>query len=239
VEQLSFKLGEVEGPLDLILQLISKNKLNIYDIEISSLLDQYLKWMDEMKSHDLEIASEFIEMAARLVRIKTSMLLPKHEEAETMKAELVGQLLEYSACKQAAQYLRERDSINDFYVRKPMPIERDMTYRLKHQPNELFESYSMAFGRGIRKQPPPVNTFRELVQRPIVEVKTRITYLLNRLYRSPRTTLKKLFEGSHERSELVATFLALLELVKDNRVLIGDDGEQITFNNRRKKGGTE
>ena len=96
VEQLSFKIAEVEGPLDLILQLISKHKLNIYDIEITKLLEQYLAYMEEVQSQELEIASEFLEMASRLVYIKSVSLLPKHEELEEqLKRELTGQLIEY------------------------------------------------------------------------------------------------------------------------------------------------
>ena len=96
-EQLSFKVAQVEGPLDLILQLISKHKLNIYDIEIAKLLEQYLDYVEQMQSQQLEIASEFLEMASRLVYIKSVSLLPKHEELEEqLKKELTGQLIEYS-----------------------------------------------------------------------------------------------------------------------------------------------
>ena len=82
MQKLSFKLEIFEGPLDLLLNLISKHKLNIYDIEISSLLDQYLLYLNQCREHDLELAGEFLEMAARLIYIKTSALLPKPEEAE-------------------------------------------------------------------------------------------------------------------------------------------------------------
>ena len=89
VEQLSFKVAQVEGPLDLILQLISKHKLNIYDIEITKLLEQYLAYMEVIQSREMEIASEFLEMASRLVYIKSVSLLPKHEELEEqLKKEL-------------------------------------------------------------------------------------------------------------------------------------------------------
>ena len=93
MEQLSFKLEVFEGPLDLLLHLIAKHKLDIQDIEISSLLEQYLEYIAQMKLADLEVASEFLEMAARLVYIKTVSLLPKHEEAEELKRELTGELL--------------------------------------------------------------------------------------------------------------------------------------------------
>ena len=94
MEKPQFKTGGFEGPLDLLLYLIQKHKLDICDIEISALLEQYLAYIDAMGQDDLEIASEFLEMAARLVYIKTAMLLPRHEEEGVkLKAELQGQLL--------------------------------------------------------------------------------------------------------------------------------------------------
>ena len=104
MEKISYKLESFEGPLDLLLHLISKHKLNIYDIQISELLDQYMTHIKLMKSLDMEVASEFLEMASRLVLIKTAFLLPKHEEAEKLKEELTGQLLEYQECKEVALY---------------------------------------------------------------------------------------------------------------------------------------
>ena len=108
-EQLSFKVAQVEGPLDLILQLISKHKLNIYDIEITKLLEQYMDYIQQVQSQQMEIASEFLEMASRLVYIKSVSLLPKHEELEEqLKQELTGQLIEYTLCRQVAQLLKKR-----------------------------------------------------------------------------------------------------------------------------------
>ena len=95
MEKLSYKLEKFEGPLDLLLTLITKNKLNIFDIQISELCDQYMEQINRMKDLDMDVASEFLEMAARLVYIKTVSLLPKHEEADALKQELTGQLLEY------------------------------------------------------------------------------------------------------------------------------------------------
>ena len=96
---LQYKLEQFEGPLDLLLTLISKNKLNIYDIEIAILVDQYLEQIKAFKESDIDIASDFLEMASRLIYLKTVSLLPKHEEAEQLKDELVGELLEYKVCK--------------------------------------------------------------------------------------------------------------------------------------------
>ena len=102
MEKISYKLDAFEGPLDLLLHLIEKNKLNIYDIMISELLEQYMEHMRLMQEQDLEIAGEFLDMASRLVQIKSAMLLPKHEEGEEMKRELSGQLIEYKKCKLVA-----------------------------------------------------------------------------------------------------------------------------------------
>ena len=92
---ISYHLETFEGPLDLLLQLIAKNKLNIYDIPLVELIDQYLAQIELFKEEQMDIASEFLEMAARLIYIKTVSLLPKHEETEKLKQELTGELLEY------------------------------------------------------------------------------------------------------------------------------------------------
>ena len=105
--QLNFKIDQFEGPLDLLLTLISKHKMNILDIEIVTIINQYLEIIREAQAQDLEIASDFIDMAARLVYLKSVYLLPKDEEGEKLKAELQGQLIEYSQAKLAAENLRK------------------------------------------------------------------------------------------------------------------------------------
>ncbi|MBS4785313.1 MAG: segregation/condensation protein A [Clostridiales bacterium] len=224
MEKLSFKAGEIEGPLDLILTLIAKHKLNIYDIEISKLVEQYVAYIEGMKQADLEVGSEFVEMAARLVYIKTAELLPKHEKTEELKKELTGQLLEYQACRRAAMLLDARSRMGDVFTRFPQPMELDETYRLRHSSLLLADNYLLALGRGRRNLPPPTEVFTPIVAARFVSVGSRIVYILKNLYRSSRTTLSSLFEQRAERSELVATFLALLELVKDKRVRVDDEG---------------
>ena len=99
MEQLSYKIDVFEGPMDLLLHLISKHKLNINDIPIVELVNQYLDYVRQMQEQDFDIAGEFLEMAARLIYIKTVSLLPRHEEAEILKKELTGELIEYQDCK--------------------------------------------------------------------------------------------------------------------------------------------
>ena len=148
MEKLSFRAGEVEGPLDLILTLIARHKLNIYDIEISTLVEQYTEAVRQMEEADLEVGSEFIEMAARLVYIKTVELLPKHEKDEDPRRELTGQLLEYQACRQAAALLAAQSRLDDVFTRPAMPLGVDLTYRLCHPPAVLLLAYRNALGKG-------------------------------------------------------------------------------------------
>ena len=105
MEKLSYKLEVFEGPMDLLLHLITKHKIDIYDIPIVELVDQYTEYVRAMQEENMDIASEFLEMAARLVYMKTVSLLPKHEEIEQLKEELAGELLEYEVCRQIEEFL--------------------------------------------------------------------------------------------------------------------------------------
>ena len=156
MEQLSFRTAEFEGPLDLLLHLIAKHKLDIYDVQISALLEQYMAYIRAAQDADLELASEFLEMASRLVYIKTVSLLPRHEEeSRQLKTELQGQLLEYQVCKQMAAELGERGQRFRRFVRPPEKIEADTAYRLTHPVKLLCDAYRDAVGRGLRRLPPP------------------------------------------------------------------------------------
>lgn len=228
MEVISYKLEMFEGPLDLLLSLISKNKLNIYDINVSELLDQYMEQIETMKENRMEIASEFLEMAARLVYIKTVMLLPKHDEGEQLKKELTGELLEYQVCKDMAAKLSTMTDGFQRFVRGPMKIEADKLYKRAHAPNELIEAYYSAVGRGLRKLPPPVESFTPLVAKKIVSVSSRVVHILRGLRAKSKIKFHSLFDHAESRSELVATFLAVLELVKAKRVHVSGDKDNMT-----------
>ncbi len=113
MDKLQYRLEVYEGPLDMLLALVAKNKIDIYDIPIAELLDQYIEQIELMREADLDIASEFLEMAARLVYIKTASLLPRPEEEEDPRLELTGLLLEYQQCRRAAEKLREQAAFED------------------------------------------------------------------------------------------------------------------------------
>lgn len=224
-ETLSYKLDVFEGPLDLLLNLLAKNKLNIYDIPIAELLEQYMAQIHEMQAADMDVASEFLEMAARLVHIKSVSLLPKKEEEAALKQELTGQLLEYQQCKEAAMRLRERFSL-DGIVRAQADIPADLTYKSHHKPQELLSAYLSMLGK---KKPPepqkPEDTISKLITRRVVSVASQIVFVLRGLWKKRHVSLKELFRGKNDPSERVAAFLAVLELVKDKRLRVDGDGE--------------
>ncbi len=229
MEKLNFKLEVFEGPLDLMLYLISKHKLNIYDISITALLEQYLDYIEQMKMADLEVASEFLAMAAHLVYIKTVSLLPKPEEAEALKKELEGQLLEYQLCKAVAMRLSERFQGNNIFVRHPQKVETDKTYGLVHEKEELLKAYLAAVGKAKRYLPPPKTAFSGIVSKRMVSITSRILFVLNKLYDTGEVPYSEFFQ-SPDRGELVATFLAMLELIKSSRITVSDDNTTVFFN---------
>ena len=236
MESISFKLEVFEGPLDLLLNLITKHKLNICDIEISKLLEQYLLYMDQAHEQDLELSGEFLEMAARLIYIKTAFLLPRPEEAEQLKKELEGALIEYSMCKIAAADLARRYIGGDVFVRRQMKIKADMTYTLVHEPERLAIAYSALSTKAIRNERQKLkveNKINSVVKRPIVSVMTKVVHILRELYSTGEVAMDKLYVGVTDRSARVATFLAVLELTKSGRITISEDNSMIFFKGRK------
>ena len=232
-QAITFKLEDFEGPLDLLLYLVSKNKMNIYDIEIVALIDQYVSMVNGLPVYQMESASEFIEMAARLVQMKSYFLLPKSEEAERMKEELTGMLVEYSACKEVAAQLRSMAEGVYTVVREPAEVELDTEYRLRHDVYLLEEAYNALQGRSRQKQPPRQEQFEPLTTAPFVSVTSRIIHVLRGLMTGRVRRLRQLFVKEGGRSQTVATFLAVLELVRAGRIAIADD-ESLTVRTGRK-----
>ena len=222
--QLSYKLEVFEGPLDLLLSLIGKNKINILDIPIAELFDQYMEQITAMKEASMEVAGEFLVMASRLLYIKTVSLLPKQEEeAEQLKKELAGELMEYQLCRDMAGRLADMADY-DAFSREEMKIEADRTYRLHHEVGVLFEAYLAAASRVREQEPDKTAAFGEIVARPVYSVSTCIVNVLGLLYRETSAPVQKLFRRARSKSEAVATFLAVLELLKAERISLDEDG---------------
>ncbi|MBP0982851.1 MAG: segregation/condensation protein A [Oscillospiraceae bacterium] len=230
MEELSFKLEIFEGPLDLMLSLIQKHKLNIQDIEISVLLDQFMLYLDRMSEADLEITSDFLEMAARLIMIKSAALLPK-EEAEEMKKELQGALIEYALCKTMAGRLRKRYLGDVVFVREPAEIEIDKAYHKTHQPEELMLAYGALNERTRRKASYRPRSIKPIVAKSYVTVFTGIVAVLKSLRRKGTVQMDELYRDQ-PRSRTVATFLAILELSKEGRIFISEDGNSVRLRTR-------
>ena len=227
MDKLEYKLDIFEGPLDLLLYLISKNKLNINDIQLTVLVDQYVEHIRNMQLLDMDIASEFLEMASRLIYLKTVSLLPKHDEAEQIREELTAELMEYEHCRRVAKLLSGMTDEFDTFIKTPERVEYDKTYENIHEKELVLKSYLAAVGRGMRRLPPPANVFSKIVARKIVSVSSKIVFVLKNLRRGGSRKMRNLFDGAQSRSELVATFLAVLELCKANRVRLDGDGDNI------------
>ncbi|MCH5316908.1 MAG: segregation/condensation protein A [Eubacterium sp.] len=218
--QINYKLEVFEGPMDLLLHLINKHKLNINDIPIVELVNQYLDYVRQMEDADFEIAGDFLEMAARLIYIKTVSLLPKHEEAEKLKSELTGELIEYRDCKLMAEKLSKQTDGFNRYVREPQPGWVNYDYERFHESEELLNAYISAAGRAQRRLPPPVDSFKAIVARTFVNVATKINTVMRRLWSGKKVQFLTLFEGSKSKSDIVAVFLAVLELAKTKKISI-------------------
>jgi len=227
--EFQFKTGEFEGPLDLLLFLISKNKMDILKIEISILLDQFLEYLNEMHSRDLEVTSNFLEMAARLVYIKTvSLLPPERAEIQNLKATLQGELLELSIVKNIADKLFSMDSGFLLFTRKPLELNIKSEYNHIHKTKELLRAQRSLIGKIDRKKPPSPEVFTPLVARRKVSVTSRIVAVLKSLYKTGKASLDDIYK-TQDKAELVATFLAILELVKSGRINIDEENMFIYF----------
>ena len=232
LEKISFQTGEVEGPLDLILKLISRHRLNIYDIEINELVNQYISAIEVMDIPQAESASEFLEMASRLVYIKTVSLLPKHEEeSERLKQELQGELIEYQSCKLAAELLSERFEDNIDAVRGApaiLNIPKIQSEAYFGEASILLKAYMAAVGKKLKITNESVQKIAPIVKKHIVSVRSAMLRVLRKFYFKDTMTVSELVSDIDDRPNAVAVFLALLELIKGGRISVYTDGVENT-----------
>lgn len=223
---------DFEGPLDVIFLLLSKNKIEIQDVSITAILEQYLAYLDEMKRLDMQIASEFISMASHLMLIKTKMLLSAAEQAEAeSELDLLRQSLIERRRKEAMEQIRlavsqlePRNEIGRcLFTKEPEPLRRDNTYRYRHDVLDLLRALDTIAERNQRQLPPPTANFRGIVAKEPYPVTRKAGEVLRQLVLRGVERLKRLFRGNKTRSEIVATFLAILELCKTNSVVLEDD----------------
>ncbi len=225
-------MEDFEGPLDVIFLLLSKNKIEIQDVSITAILEQYLAYLEEMKRLDIELASEFITMASHLMLIKTKMLLSTAEavEAETELDLLRQSLIErqrHEAMDQIRMAITVLEPLNEvgrcIFTKAPEPLRRDTTYRYQHEPEDMLRALDEITERNQRRLPPPTVNFKGIVGKEPYPVTKKAKELVRNLVLRGIQRLKNLFKGSRSRSEIVATFLAILELCKTNSVSLEDD----------------
>lgn len=233
MSEITYHLEVFDGPLDLLLHLISKNKLNIYDIPIVEILEQYNEALEKMQERNLAITCEFVAMSAHLLYIKSKMLLPKYddiEDEEDPRAKLVEMLLEYQKIKEVSQTLNSKAEIGlDMYTKQPEIISPDKTYKYAHDRMDLRLAILNMLERAESKVPPKITNFAGIVGREIYSVGKKVAHILKRLLSNQKTTFIDLFENVRSRSEVVATFLAVLELCKTNRISVSDETQDITL----------
>lgn len=217
------KLQLFEGPLDLLLYLVRKDHLNIYDIPIAQVTQQYMEYLELMKILDLNVAGEFLVMAATLIQIKSKMLLPAPEEEQPPqeddpRAELIKQLLEYERFKEIAQELRQKETDQQDIFKRPRAFEKDIPegpLDAQYFESSIFDLIS-AFSRALK------DTSRDLFYSVIKDeftVEEKVHAILHDLLLRPSIGLTELFERSRDKVEMIVTFLAVLELVKMKEVV--------------------
>ncbi|MDD5745844.1 MAG: segregation/condensation protein A [Candidatus Omnitrophica bacterium] len=220
------KLEIFEGPLDLLLYLIKRNHVNIHDIPIAQVTEQYMQYLELMRLLDLNIAGEFLVMAATLIHIKSKMLLPpdetEAEEAEEAdpRAELVRKLLEYKKFKEVAGYLEQRESIQRKIFKRVNPaggIEGEEEVFFETSVFDLIAAFSKAL------KDVPRDVFREIIEDEFT-VEGKIHDLLHLLVEKRQLSLNELFLCSKNKYEIIVTFLGVLELIRQKEVVAAQKG---------------
>ena len=220
---LTFHIQDFDGPLELLLALVQAHKMDLHDIPILELIDQYTRVVSRAQQQEPDAASSFVAMAAQLVEMKSRLLLPRSPEAEQLKQELTGRLIEYDRCRRLAAQLAARAQGVCVYTRPPARADGPALYPLRHSPMLLAGCWQAMAGRA-RPRPVDPEAFEPLVAAPFVSVESRVVYLLRGLTTGRVERLDQLFGPGQEVSAAVATFLAVLELVRAGRVEIAPDG---------------
>lgn len=232
MDAVTYRLDQFEGPLDLLLSLIQKNKVNITDIPISLICDQYVEYIAEAQKLDMEVASEFIVMASELMLIKSRMLLPRDEEdEEDPRATLTDALLRYQQAKEAVAKLTP---LYAYYggrmVKDTDEISVDKTFVADQEVTDLCAAIRriIAYNNALEKA--ATTAFKPMISKPIIPVEIKIVSIIKTLETRGVATLDDLIMNEASLPDLIASFLGVLELVKIRKLLIADMDEESTDN---------
>ncbi len=232
--QLTFKLESFEGPMELLLYLIGKHKLDIKDIAIAALLEQYLDYIEEARALNQEITGAFLAMAAHLIYIKTISLLPRREEAKQLKEELENRLQLYEMFRALSASLAKRDQFGMTFAHPEQRSDEQAQYGCIHDKSVLAECFCDAAGRQWEKRPLKQEAFAPIVSARFVSVESKIIYVLRKLYQNGRVAYRGIYQ-SGSKSANIATFLAVLELIRSGRIALEEDDTVLVFCPRRKR----
>ena len=233
-DEIIYILDEFRGPLSVLLSLVTKNKMDIRDIQISVLCDQYMQYIEDMQSMNIELAAEFIVMASHLMHIKSKMLLPRPSEDEEDPREALAHALmlqaEYERAKEASQELNVMfTQFSGRFVKDTDEISADRSYVAEHDVN-LLSAAVMKVMNTIRVQDEEIASekIKPLISTRTVSVSERVYYILRLLLeKSGRINALECFSDNRTRHEVVATFMAILEMLKAGRISIMEDVEAI------------
>jgi Uncharacterized conserved protein len=230
---ISVKLEAFEGPLDLLLHLIDKNKINIYDIPIVEITEQYLEYIRQMDTRDLDVMSEFLVMAATLVNIKSKMLLPveqeEEEEALDPRQELVERLLEYKMYKYISEELKDKQVDASRVLFKPQTIPQEIAgYKEDIDVGELLSDLTLAklhaiFQSIVKKQADKIDPIRSKfgkIEREEINLSVKLIQIQEYGLLHRNFSFRSLLEAQHGKMEVIVTFLGILELIKIGRINI-------------------
>ena len=233
MEELKYKLESFEGPLDLLLTLIKKNKVSIWDIPIVEITDQYLEAISGIEKTMLDNTGEFIILASQLLYIKSKMLLPKDEEEdeEDPREELAQRLYEYKKIKEASRQMRKSEFSSKYMVfRNEEDIKFPVPeYNIDHGIDELMDAFDNILARRIRKSKPEKRAFYGIVGRELVSVDDMVVKIESVLHTKKKIEFSCLFQPEDTRPEMIATFMALLEMIKLRRIRADYDDKKKEF----------
>ncbi len=224
----TIKVENFEGPFDLLFHLIEKNRMDIYDIQIAEITDQYINYLKKMEELDLEVTSEFLVMASTLLLIKSRMLLPEagkgEEEPEDLKDDLVNRLIEYKRYKEFTAELRDREAYFSRIFYKPheiFRIEPAKVVNASYSPELIPAIYESIYDKNRRKMNPESSPFKEIMARDKITVRSKIREVVRKLITRARFKFSELFTGGkNTRLDVATAFMALLELTKVRRITL-------------------
>lgn len=219
------KLQEFEGPLDLLLHLIKKHEIDIFDIPISQITDQYLDYINQMKEHNMDFSSEFVLMATQLLHIKSNLLLPPEEDEEgneiDPRLELAEKIYEYKIYKEISEYLQKQgEKSMQVYYKDPEYWENSNKTITEIDIESLFQAFKKVLANSKIEK---VEDILHKIQREPVRVEDKMKDIMILLEDRAKVSFHSLFDEKISRTKVIVTFLALLELIKNNLVLYAQE----------------